>query len=261
MCCLIPVAESEIRVAIPTFPTFMNRSPLVSVLTPTLNRRRFIPAFLRYVRRQDYDGPLEILVADDGAEDLTDLLRTDPRVRYLRLAGRIPLGHKRNLLATEARGEFLVHMDDDDFYPSNRVSHAVKRLAQAACPLALASEHYFYQAALDRIFVSGPFGANHGVASTMAYHRSYLASHRFDDDAMAQEEHLFTDGFSAPAVQLDPRSTVLGIIHSTNTWDKSKTVMREVPLRLKDFVRNIDDRRFYRNLLSKSEKALSLAQA
>ena len=224
--------------------------PLVSILTPTYNRRHFIARYLRYVRSQNYRGPLEILIADDG-ESIGDLLQGDPRIRYFHLSEKTPIGAKRNLLADEARGEFLVHMDDDDFYPENRVSHAIARLESGDCLIAGASEHYFYHVLEDRISVSGPFGPNHSVASAMAYHRDYLARHRFDDRAEAQEEPAFTDGFTAPMVQLDPRSTILGIVHRANTWDKRNTSLKPTDLKLKDFVRDMDDRRFYRSRLPK----------
>ena len=43
----------------------MKSLPLVSILTPTYNRRPFIAQYLRYIRGQDYRGPIEILIADD----------------------------------------------------------------------------------------------------------------------------------------------------------------------------------------------------
>lgn len=226
------------------------RLPLVSILTPTFNRRAFIGQYLRYIRQQDYRGPLEVLIADDGDDPIEDLLRGYTQIRYLRMSDRQPLGYKRNLLATEARGEVMVHMDDDDFYPSNRVSHAVDRLLASDRLIAGSSEHYFYVPHEDRVVVSGPFHDNHAVASTMAYRRAYLADHRFVDADLAQEEPAFTDNFSAAMVQLDPRSTILGIVHARNTWDKRGSAMRPTAFKLKDFVRDQDDRRFYRRRVS-----------
>lgn len=237
----------------------MPKLPLVSILTPTYNRRPFIAHYLRFIRGQDYRGPIEILIADDG-ESIADLLKGDSRIRYFHLPEKTPLGRKRNLLADEARGDILVHMDDDDFYPPDRVSHVVSRLESGDGLIAGASEHFFYFPLEDRISVSGPFGPNHSVASAMAYRREYLDSHRFEDLAEAQEEPAFTDGFTAPMVQLDPRSTILGIVHRANTWDKRNTSLQPTALKLKDFVRNMDDRRFYRNRLPKMIAAAAHSQ-
>lgn len=233
----------------------MQRYPLVSILTPTCNRRPFIAQYLRCVRRQDYAGPLEILVADDGTDPIGDLLGSDERIRYLRLTQRTPLGAKRNLLATEARGSVLVHMDDDDYYPPDRVSHAVKRLQGSDARLAGCSELHLYHLDTGELSVSGPFGANHATAATLAYAREYLEQHQFDAAASAQEEPSFTANFTSPMVQLDPRSTIMVVSHSRNTWDKSRTRAAPSPLRLKDFVRDPEDRRFYRRRLAQSLEA------
>ena len=226
--------------------------PLVSILTPTYNRRLFIPQYLKYIRKQDYPyNRIEILVADDGEDPVEDLLKLDERVRYIRLTERKPLGFKRNLLAHEAKGDVLVHMDDDDYYPPTRVSHAVSRLLGSGSLLAGASESYIYSTAEDQVVVSGPFGKNHGLDGTFAYFREYARDHSFDDEAMVRVEAQFTENFRSTLTQLDARSTILIIQHPKNTWDKNKTHRRPTRLRLKDFVKDPNDRRFYRSKLAK----------
>jgi glycosyltransferase involved in cell wall biosynthesis len=220
--------------------------PLVSIVTPTFNRRVFMAQYLKYVRRQDYAGPMEILIADDGEDSIADLVGAEPRVRYLRLESPMTLGAKRNFLGREARGEIIVHMDDDDFYPRDRVSHAVESLLASDRLLAGSSEMYMYNTTNDQVTVTGPFGPNHATAATFAYRREYLFNHRFSDEARAQEEPQFTEGFSAPMVQLDPRSTIVVIRHAANTWDKRATAASSTPLKLKTLIPEQDDRRFYR---------------
>jgi len=44
--------------------------PLVSILIPTYNRRRFLPVALASAVRQDYDN-LEIFVIRDGGEQIS----------------------------------------------------------------------------------------------------------------------------------------------------------------------------------------------
>ena len=38
------------------------------------------------------------------------------------------LGRKRNFMHEKSKGEIIVYMDDDDYYPPDRVNHAVNRL-------------------------------------------------------------------------------------------------------------------------------------
>ena len=230
----------------------MNSQPKVSVLTPTFNRRGFIPQYLKNLRRQDYPlNHLEIIIADDGDDAIQDLVSGYPGVRYIRLNERNTIGYKRNLLVSEARGDILIHMDDDDYYPPERISHAVQRLLASDNLLAGASHNYIYDSSRDCIYESGPFDQNHGLDGTFAYFREYVDNHSFDDDKSIQTEGKFTNNFTSPMVQLDPFKTILIMQHASNTWNKGSTTKKISGLKLKNFIRDNNDRRFYRSRVSK----------
>ena len=53
--------------------------------------------------------------------------------------------------------------------------------------------------------VGGPFGPHHGTACTFAYFKEYAKTHAFSDEAEAKEEPLFTNGFTVPMEQLEPK--------------------------------------------------------
>ena len=68
----------------------------------------------------------------------------------------------RNLLVI-----FIVYIDDDDYYPPERISHAVTMLQthpKALC--AGASEIYIYFKHIDQMIQFGPYGPNHATAGT-----------------------------------------------------------------------------------------------
>jgi len=221
---------------------------LVSILTPTYNRRFFIPQYLKNIYRQNYLGDFEILIADDGSEPIEDLLSKDKRIRYFKFEDRKTLGFKRNFLAAQAKGQILIHFDDDDYYPPNRISNAVQMLSKSEYLIAGSSMMYLYNAFTNKINISGPFGPNHATAGTFAYKRGYLDKCAFDDEKLAQEEPGFTNGFAEPMVQLDPKSTILVMQHQFNTWDKKNTSQSQSNLSLKDFMRDPNDIRFYKKL-------------
>ncbi|HWF90349.1 MAG TPA: glycosyltransferase, partial [Pyrinomonadaceae bacterium] len=87
-------------------------APLVSCIMPTYNRRLFVPQAIRCFLRQDYPN-LELLVVDDGPNPVADCVPESDRIRYIRLDNRATVGAKRNLACEQARGEFIVHWDDD----------------------------------------------------------------------------------------------------------------------------------------------------
>ena len=79
------------------------------------------------------------------------------------------LGRKRNLMHEKCKGEIIVYMDDDDYYPPERINHAVNRLRSQ--PKAMASGSscmYIYFKHIDKIYQFGPYGARHSTAVTFA---------------------------------------------------------------------------------------------
>jgi glycosyltransferase involved in cell wall biosynthesis len=69
---------------------------MVSCIMPTFNRRPFVPHALDYFLRQDYPRR-ELIIIDDGQDEIGDLVKDVPDVRYVRLHARASIGAKRNL--------------------------------------------------------------------------------------------------------------------------------------------------------------------
>jgi Glycosyl transferase family 2 len=92
--------------------------PLVSVVIPTHNRADLLDAALHSVANQEgigTDFDLEILVIDDGSTDRTpDLVRSYPEVHYYRGEESRGTSAARNRGVTEARGQYIAFLDDDD---------------------------------------------------------------------------------------------------------------------------------------------------
>lgn len=101
--------------------------PLVSCVMPTYNRRRFIPLAIRYFLRQDYPNR-ELIIVDDGTDEIRDLVPEDERLRYYRLDRKITLGAKLNMACELARGRIIAHWDDDDWYAPHRLSYQVRAI-------------------------------------------------------------------------------------------------------------------------------------
>jgi hypothetical protein len=233
---------------------YFKNYPFVSVCTPTFNRRPFIPAMISCFNNQDYpQDRMEWIIIDDGTDPIEDLIATHPRVKYFKYDTKMTLGKKRNLLHEKSRGEILVYMDDDDYYPPERVSHAVHMLVthpEALC--AGSSEIYIYFKHINQMKKFGPYGPNHATAGTFAFKRKLLKQHRYNEDACLAEERAFLKDYTVPFVQLNPMKVILVFSHEHNTFDKRKllinanpNVVRDTPKRVMDFIKNADLRRFY----------------
>ena len=208
-----------------------NQLPFVSVCTPTFNRRPFIKSAIECFNHQTWPrSRMEWIVVDDGSDSVADLFEGVDRVRYFREETKMPLGKKRNLMHTHAKGEYIVYMDDDDYYPPERVEHAVRTLMNnptAMC--AGSSEIYIWFKHIYQMWQFGPYGPNHATAGTFAFRKELLESSRYEDDAALAEEKAFLKDYTVPFVQLDPLKTILVFSHEHNTFDKRKLLDRADP--------------------------------
>lgn len=195
--------------------------PFVSVLTPTYNRRHFIPQIIKCFLAQTYPrDKMEWIVLDDGTDKVGDLFKDVPCVRYIAVEGKMMIGAKRNRLNAEAKGEIMVCMDDDDYYPPERVSHAVIKLTGSPHQIAGSSELYMYYTTSGEIWRVGPYNPNHGTNGTLAYKRPYAKKHKYDETVAYAEEKSFLDGWKHSMVQLDSIKVMLVIAHTSNTFGK-----------------------------------------
>ena len=211
--------------------------PFVSVCTPTFNRRPFIPTMLECFRNQTYPKHrMEWIIVDDGTDRIGDLIEAAniPQIKYFDLSKKMALGAKRNFMHDQSRGSIIVYMDDDDYYPPERVAHAVETLTahpEALC--AGASEIYIYFKHIQQMYQFGPYGPNHATAGTFAFRRELLKQSRYDDHAALAEEKSFLKNYTIPFVQLDPLKCILVFSHEQNTFDKRKLLDQPHP----DYVR------------------------
>lgn len=120
--------------------------PLVSCICPTGGRRLLLEQALRYFARQTYE-PRELVIVDGGQADAkffprpTEWIEGPPPtewapvrgalVRYLHCAPETTVGARRNLAVEHARGEIILHWDDDDWYSDDRIEMQVAAMVKA----------------------------------------------------------------------------------------------------------------------------------
>lgn len=122
----------------------MTNRPLISVIIPTYNRRRELPALIDALNRQSLPADrYEVIIVDDGS--------TDGSRDYLRRLG----GHfrvleqlhggaskARNLAACQAQGQILAFTDDDCSPEPDWLLVIGRRMEEQACRAALLGHTY-----------------------------------------------------------------------------------------------------------------------
>ncbi|EFB3349921.1 glycosyltransferase [Escherichia ruysiae] len=212
--------------------------PFVSVVTPTWNRSAFLPYLLYMYRYQDYPADRrELIILDDSPQSyqhIIDRLTNDTpeafNIRYIHHPEKLPLGKKRNMLNELATGEYILCMDDDDYYPANKISYTIAMMQKHRALISGSDQIPIWYSHINRIFKSRSFGSHNILNGTFCYHRNYLKKHRYDDNCSLGEEKSFTDNFSVNPLQLPGERTILCISHSHNTFDKDFILGASTPV-------------------------------
>lgn len=241
--------------------------PFVSVCTPTFNRRPFIEMMFQCFRNQTYPKEkMEWIIVDDGTDKIEDLVKKSniPQIKYISVQEKMILGAKRNLMHNHTKGDILVYMDDDDYYPPQRVEHAVESLIKnphALC--AGSSEIYIYYKHIQKMYQSGPFGTTHATAGTFAFRKQLLDHTCYDENAALAEERAFLKEYTIPFVQLNPMKTILVFSHDHNTFDKKNMLnnkesqyFKESPRTVKDFIKNKVEKPIYKFFMKNIDELL-----
>lgn len=202
--------------------------PLVSLCTVTYNRSAFLPLLQKYILAQTYPRDRMEWVLVDDSDDGQPGFKPDHgqglSITHQRLDRRLPLGQKRNLSHTYCKGDIIIYLDDDDYYPPTRVAHAVEQLANSKTLIAGSTILPILFLPEREIWLAGPYGNNHATAGTFAFKRQLLDQTRYDDEKTFGEERSFLKDYSFPMIQLDAGRTILCIAHDRNTFEKRRLI-------------------------------------
>lgn len=220
------------------------RMPKISIITPTQNRETFLQGIWDCVQSQTIQD-IEWLV-HDGSPQPSKLLSglKDPRLRYTHHPKTTSIGAKRNALVASAQGEFIIHMDDDDYYGPGYVEAMLTFMVQANADIVKLFGFYLYHQASQRFAYwdlehAFPFhyllhphrpdtpvgrrqvGAREawGYGFSYVYHRRVWDQHKFPDQGHG-EDQVFADAAIADfphAGMQDRQQLCVHVIHTTNT--------------------------------------------
>jgi glycosyltransferase involved in cell wall biosynthesis len=205
----------------PGAPAIVTGRPMVSCIMPTSGRRRFVPQSIRQFLEQDYPYR-ELLVLDDGSDPVADLMPSDPRIHYSHQATRQCLGSKRNAACDQARGDIIVHWDDDDWYAPWRLSYQVAELEQTGAVICGLDRMLFVDEVARSAweYVYPPGGTPWVYGATFCYRRALWQRNRFPDVNVGEDTH-FVFAAAGQAVRiLERREFFVGRIHPGNISPK-----------------------------------------
>ena len=122
----------------PSEPSEPSKPSLISVIMPVYNVERYVRKAAESVLRQTYPH-LELIVVNDGSTDgspaiCDELAAQDPRVRVVHQPNR-GLSCARNAGFSLAKGDFVYHLDSDDWLREDALDILVRRMQETAADL------------------------------------------------------------------------------------------------------------------------------
>jgi glycosyltransferase involved in cell wall biosynthesis len=202
----------------------------VSCIMPTRDRRAFVPRALAQFLAQDYPDR-ELIVVDDGADSIADLVPEDSRIRVVRHDKRMTVGAKRNIACEMATGAVMAHWDDDDWMAPWRLSYQMDAIAGGADVCGLA-RLYFYDAEHRRAweYQYGPATRGWVAGATLCYRREIWRTHRFPDVNEGEDTRFVWGLRGVPLQALGDHRFYVATVHRGNTSRKRTDERRYRPV-------------------------------
>ncbi len=215
----------------------------VSIITITqLSRNKCLQNLKILIENQDYPNIIEWIIVE-GSKSEVDAIENHFNILQLQKNfKKIPIKYieydnssfaeLHNKANSNCNGDIIVIMEDDDYYPPTRISHAVEKLINSNYLIAGCSGIYMFVFKTNKLYKFRQFGKYHSCNHAFAYKKEYLHNHKFNYDLLTDNsaykiEPSFTNNFTEPMIQLDPLKTIIHSIHSNNTFTEKLLVLDE----------------------------------
>ena len=215
---------------------------MISIITITHNRKHFLQLAIQNFNRINNKN-IEWIILDDSYESNQDLIPKQNNINYIFLDNNkinfilknsfskikdktfswelwykyhiltktIPIGMKRNIANLYAKGDIIVHYDDDDYYPEFSLEERIKGLKNYDC--SYCSKITCFNTLNQNYFIKG--GINNISEATMSYYKSKWENNKFNNYDIESEGETFIKNLNCNII--DSNDIIISIFHSNNT--------------------------------------------
>jgi glycosyltransferase involved in cell wall biosynthesis len=206
----------------------LNDLPNVSIITPTRNRRKIFSMAIRNFENFIYPKhKLEWIIVDDSIENddidetVRDLIPRDKRIKYIHMnRGDDPMtiSMKRNIAVSNSSNDYIIHMDDDDYYPPESILARVKILLKykdegIECVGSTLIGTYNIMLNQSSMSSDGPISLSE---ASMAYTKKFWEARPFDEFCIRGEHKYFTEQRLNKIIDLPYSFILIAVNHKTN---------------------------------------------
>ncbi|OMQ08168.1 glycosyltransferase [[Flexibacter] sp. ATCC 35103] len=235
-------SESSIKIAANNEEIIDKKEPMVSCIMPTYNRSEFITNAINQFLHQDYQNK-ELIIIDDSQMSIDNLVPESNLIKYIYLNEKLNLGSKRNMACKIAKGEIIVHLDDDDYYAPDWLQKQITFLIEkklditglAAPVFHKKDEDSFWQYTYPEKDKPWVYGA------TLCYTKQFWQANPFPASNCGEDNAFVWNENVKNILANDAITSYLGQIHTKNTSPKQIRHERWKKLENNKLVQNILD--------------------
>lgn len=200
--------------------------PKVSIITPTYKRRKIFSMAIRNFENFIYPkNKIEWIIVDDSPTDdsIADLLPRDKRIKYIQMGGDdsdqpMTIAMKRNIAVSNSSHPYIIHMDDDDYYPPESILARIKILLKyksenIECVGSTLIGTYNLLRNESSMSSDGPISLSE---ASMGYTRKFWEERTFDDACVRGEHKYFTEGRLNKIIDIPYSFIIIAINHKNN---------------------------------------------
>jgi hypothetical protein len=204
--------------------------PLVSLITPTRNRRTFVSLMMHQVEKLEYPkDKLEWIIVDDSTDAadvafIQETLRLNVKIKYtfLHEPSLQSISAKRNHAAGLAAGKYICHLDDDDFYFAHSLKTKVAFLedqTRQKGKRCIGTGNLAIFNLLDHTSIECK--SNQLAEASMLYAKTFWAEQPFAEHAQG-EGYVFTMGRREACLDLPYLFNMVAMNHGGNVTGQTR---------------------------------------
>jgi GR25 family glycosyltransferase involved in LPS biosynthesis len=209
--------------------------PKVSIITPTYKRRKLFSMALRNFENFIYPkNKLEWIIVDDSPETETtdetvrDLIPRDKRIKYIHIdSGNEPMtvAMKRNIAVSNSSYDYIIHMDDDDYYPPESILARIKILLKyknddIECVGSTLIGTYNILNNTSSMSSDGPISLSE---ASMAYTKKFWEKRPFDENCKLGEHKYFCEQRLEKIIDIPYSFILIAVNHRNNLTTHLRT--------------------------------------
>ena len=203
----------------------MSELPSVSIITPTYNRRKMFNMAIRNFENFNYPKKkLEWIIVDDTPDNLDTIDDILPReyskqIKHIKLNNRATtVAEKRNIGVSNASHKYIVHLDDDDYYPPESILCRIKLLLKyesegIECLGSTLIGTYDIINNISSMSSDSPISLSE---ASMAYTKKFWSERQFDSMCVRGEHKYFTEGRLNRIMDVPYIFIIIAINHRNN---------------------------------------------